>query len=181
MTMKKIFFIILFLTFWISSFSQGVERWDVKTLNDSLAEKIDTVPIKTTVKNLRLLQKPYSLNSKTPRLTSEYQIYEIVVLVLDFKKQEDGDYHIIVCDTNDIESQMIVEVILPKYGNLKYYSNFKIVRDYLTYNIRYGKLRNNYYIIRGVAFFDLIHNQKGKAPNGLELHPVTYIKRIKKG
>jgi hypothetical protein len=27
-------------------------------------------------------------------------------------------------------------------------------------------------VITGVAFFDRIHNQKGVAPNGIELHPV---------
>ncbi|MSQ21739.1 MAG: DUF3761 domain-containing protein [Dehalococcoidia bacterium] len=30
----------------------------------------------------------------------------------------------------------------------------------------------------GVGFFDLIHGQRGVAPNGIELHPVLAIKAV---
>jgi hypothetical protein len=30
--------------------------------------------------------------------------------------------------------------------------------------------------VRGLGFFDVLHGQSGAAPNGLELHPVIYIR-----
>lgn len=35
--------------------------------------------------------------------------------------------------------------------------------------------------ITGVAFFDVIHGQRGVAPNGIELHPVLSFKALASG
>lgn len=175
--MKHILTLIFVLSFTFG-FGQGSERWDIKTLNDSLSSKIDTIPIAVTIKELNGLFKPVGLKTTTPRFGSEFKTYQIIGKVLDFRKQADEDYHIIVQDLDDPLYTIIVEVIMPKYGNPEQYQTFKKVRDYTLARIRYGNLRGNIYCIKGVGFFDLIHNQKGKAINGFELHPVLEIKKI---
>jgi hypothetical protein len=32
-------------------------------------------------------------------------------------------------------------------------------------------------VVEGVGFFDFIHNQRGRARNGIELHPVLLLSR----
>lgn len=175
--MKRILILNFILSFTLG-FGQGSERWDIKTLNDSLYYQIDTIPISATIKELNGLFKPVGLKTTTPRFGDEFKTYQIVGKILDFRKQTDGDYHIIVQDLDDSLYTMIVEVIMPKYGNPEQYQTFKKVRDYTLAKIRYGNLRNHIYSINGVGFFDLIHNQKGRAINGFELHPVLEIKKI---
>lgn len=170
----------LFLLIISNVYSQGVERWDIKTLNDSSYKNITfDNSIETTIKNLSLVEKPLNLKNNTPRLDIEHQTFYLIVKVLECRKQSDGDYHLIICDTNDISKTMIAEVITPKYGNKIYYNIFKEVRDYLLARIRNKTLINRIYAIEGVVFFDLIHNQKGRAINGIEIHPVMYMERIK--
>lgn len=156
----------------------GVERWKIKTLTDTTSKRIDFNIINTNIQYLRSLSLPEKITQNTPRQQFEQKCFKIRAKVLEFKKQEDSDCHLIVCDPNDINQIMIVEIILPKHGNNLYYNQFKKVRDELNYRIKSRSLRGKVFEISGIAFFDILHNQKGKAPNGIELHPVLEFKFI---
>ena len=174
---KLVIFYGLFLLIISNVYSQGVERWDIKTLNDSLSVKIEFKNIiYSNVKDLNLIQRPYNIKNNTSRLSFEFNVFLIKCKVLEYLKQDDGDYHLIVSDIKNPEFKMIVEIIMPKYGNKIYYKEFKHVRDF--FNKLKRKIINYNFEITGVGFFDLIHNQKGKALNYLELHPVLSIKQI---
>lgn len=176
---KLVVFYGLFLLIFTNASAQGVERWDIKTLKDSsYINVLFNDPIESTVKDLNLIPRPLNIKNFTPRLQEECYVFIVNCKVLDYIKQDDGDYHLIVCDLDNPEFKMIIEVIMPKYGNLLYYNKFKTVRDYITSKIRAKKLKGYNFKITGVAFFDFIHNQKGKAINCIELHPVLNIKSL---
>lgn len=170
----------LFLYNFNYSFSQGIgkERWSIKTLNDSLSNEIDTNFIKISIDSLYNFGKPNDLKNSTKRLDIEKKSFLIRAKIIEYIKQDDYDYHLIVSDINDQTKTIIVEIIMPKYGNKKYYAKLKKVRDELSNRIRNRTLKGKIFDIGGVAFFDFLHNQKGKAPNGLELHPVLIFKIV---
>lgn len=178
-TKKLVMFYGLFLLITSNVYSQGVERWDIKTLNDYSAKNIYfNKPIKTTVKKINFLIRPKDIKNFTPRLREEYNVYVIDCKILDYIKQSDGDYHLIVSDIKDLNYKMIIEIITPHHGNKLYYKNFKLVRNYINKCIKKKKIIGRNFQIIGVSFFDLIHNQKGASLNYLELHPVLQIKSL---
>lgn len=173
---KLVFFYGLFLLLNINATAQGVERWSIKTLRDSGYKNVNfNNPINTTVKDLNFIVRPNKIKVSTSRLEEENYVFIIECKILECLKQDDGDYHLIVCDLKQPEFKMIVEVITPKHGNLIFYNKFKKVRDFVTNKIRTRKIIGYNFTITGVAFFDLVHNQKGKSLNCIELHPVINI------
>ncbi len=176
---KLVIFYGLFLFCNFLIYAQGKERWQIKTLNDTLNYQIDSVPIKTNVGELNKIIRPNGIRNSTPRLSEEKKTYIIDCVVLDYKKQEDGDYHLVVSDLNNYTNYtIIVESVLPRYVNKKYYTKIKKTRDFILRKINKKQLKGYSFKIKGIAFFDLIHNQKGKAINDLELHPILEIKSL---
>lgn len=163
-----------------TAFSQkpGKERWGIKTLNDPLAPKIDTNYLHVFIKTLSKLPSPTRLYYNTGRTHQEMKTFTIVCIVKEAIKEEDGDYHLIVVDTADQNSTMIVEVINPHYGSAMYYKSFTEVREALLFYKRKKILIGKMFTITGVAFFDLPHNQKGAAQNYIELHPVLKFTKL---
>mgnify|MGYP001004163319 CR=1 FL=1 len=156
---------------------QGKERWDVKTMTDSLFYKVDSNSIPVMVRDINNIPRPKNIYNKTGRLQEEMQCFTIECKIIDFILEDDGDYHLMVTDVNGSET-MIVELVKPSYINKQYYLQAKKARDTFNYYKRKKLLLSKTFVITGVIFFDLPHNQKGAAANYLELHPVLkfYIK-----
>lgn len=51
-------------------------------------------------------------------------------------------------------------------------------QEFLKYKLSRGRVMPGIYQIKGVAFFDQKHGQRGMAPNGIELHPILKFKKI---
>ena len=173
-----LFFLFLLLQFSVLAQTPGKERWEIKTLKDIDSYSIDTSTLDVTIYDLRNIPRPEGINRNTERLPLEIQQFTVVCKIKYVRLEKDGDYHVVVCDTNDVNSEMIVEIIKPSYGSTRYYQQFKKVRDTFTYYKRNRKLINQIFEITGVGFFDLFHNQKGLAPNGIELHPVLRMRKL---
>ncbi len=159
--------------------SCGVERWAVKTLSDSDAERVDFQPRHTTVTTLRRLHPPDRL-PKTRIAPVELRTYRLTALLVEAKREKDRDIHLVIADPAHRKRTMIVE--LPDVackgpaGSAKR-AQMKSARRHfedacgVPSRSHFKRLRGTA-TITGVGFFDDLHHQRGVAPNGIELHPL---------
>src|SRR3954466_7319527 len=70
----------------------GTERWNVKTLQDQRARRVDFSPKASTVEDLRALVPP-DVGSSTPRSDGEFSTYRVRVRLRSFKLEDDSDIH----------------------------------------------------------------------------------------
>ena len=156
----------------------GVERWAVKTLQDPLARRVDLRPRRTTVAALRRLGAPEGLPD-TRLAGVERRTYRIVANVVAAKVEGDSDIHLVVADPRS-GGTMIVE--FPALGctthaaaavrKLMERARVALLRSCGDPGSGFAEIRGRA-TITGVGFFDFLHGQRGVAPNGIELHPVT--------
>jgi len=161
----------------------GVERWDVKTLQDTAAGGVDFDHIfPATVESMGQIPLTFNPNKEAEffRHTEEKKVYQIKNCKIDLVKNEsgaDGDYHLVIKQGN---LTMIGEI--PDYHCKNNQTSpgievFKKVRDDFTPLLTAKRYRQHTFDITGVAFFDPPHNQTGRNKfNGVELHPILEIK-----
>src|SRR4051794_12338324 len=97
-----------------ASRSCGVERWDVKTLSDPAAGKVNFMPTRTTVATLRALPRPTGNLGGRRNPTVERTTYRVVAALIEAKIEDDRDIHLVVADPRHRNRTMIVE--LPSTG-----------------------------------------------------------------
>jgi len=159
--------------------SCGVERWAVKTLSDPDATRVNFQPRTTTVTALRSLRPPARL-PKTRISPVEFRTYRMTAVLVEAKRDEDRDIHLVIADPAHRTRTMIVE--LPDVacqgpaGSVKRTQMQSARRRFedacgVPSRSHFKQLRGTA-TITGVAFFDDIHHQRGVAPNGIELHPL---------
>jgi hypothetical protein len=87
--------------------------------------------------------------------------------------EDDRDWYIVLRDPVD-SSSMIVEIPdLACTADPTLAARFQSARDVLRRLPKRGQAT-----FTGVGFWDCIHNQRGRAKNGFELHPVLAIERL---
>lgn len=89
--------------------SCGVERWAVKTLSDRDAARVRFRPRNTTVTALRGLRAPARL-PKTRISPVEFRTYRLTALLVEAKREEDRDIHLVIADPSHRTRTMIVEL-----------------------------------------------------------------------
>src|SRR3954447_1587610 len=156
----------------------GTERWPVKTLTDRAASRVSFRPRSATVIGLRSFTKPSSLpQTRIPGV--EFHTYRITAQLVTAKvERDDSDIHLVVADLRNRRRTMIVEFpnagCLPR-GTVR---RTQMVSARASFEAACGRPPQTFVplagraTITGVGFFDRIHNQRGHAPNGIELHPV---------
>lgn len=153
----------------------GVERWPVKILADHDRALIDTVRYATAVSELSDIPIPEIPYPHDRRIAPfELRIYRLRAVVRQIIPESDGDWHIVIGDSEDSSLTMIAEVpdsscaigtgFEATYANVR-----RLLRTFP---------RNAIIEFEGVGFFDFIHNQRGRAPNGFELHPILAVRLI---
>jgi hypothetical protein len=151
----------------------GRERWDVKTLTDPDASRVNLVPQVATVEDLIDLPAPVE---PTSRVQQEFNSYQLTGTVTFAKLEADNDIHMVLTDPNG--RTMIIE------SPCRDCAQTSIVHDQIA-TVRQiveaqfpkaasGGVENTSVpvTVTGVAFFDRLHGQDGVAPNGIELHPI---------
>jgi hypothetical protein len=138
----------------------GVERWQVKTLQDRprlIRAKLSTVA------NLTGLPRPSPFPST--RLPTERHIYSVLAAVTLVRSEADGDLHIVL---EDGPAHMIAESpTVPACTVKATVYRRRQMRDARNAVRLCAQAR-----VVGVAFWDFRHNQTGVAPNAIELHPI---------
>ena len=167
----------------------GTERWHIKTLDDLYAPTINYTPQLVDVNYLRSVPIPsgYSSSNDTTRYAPyETQVYTVRAVLLDWKKETDHDFHIVIGEVGTPSNTMIVEppdqtcnaACASNFG-----AQFQSVRDALTTcfntqppsSVQPFPTSGVVVDITGVAYFDPLHGQTGVAPNGIEIHPILHI------
>ena len=152
----------------------GVDRWPVKMLADVDAAQIDSVPVESSVTALGLLPIPEIVYPLDRRISPhEFRVYRVRAVVERILTESDGDWHLVLRDPDVPTATMIAEIPSPECAaNPSDRLRFSAARDSLRRVPRLGLVT-----IEGVAFWDYIHNQRGRARNGIELHPVLRLSR----
>jgi len=157
------------------STSCGVDRWNVKILADPDANRvrIDTAVVASIreLSSIPIPEIPYPINGRIA--PQELTVYRIRAVVLQIITESDGDWHLILGDPKNPQVTMIAEIPSPDCAATERHREvFASARAVLRSIPRNGEID-----IEGVGFFDFIHNQRGRARNGFELHPVLQIRR----
>jgi hypothetical protein len=152
----------------------GFERWPVKVLTDKDRELVDFRPVEAGVTALNDLKRhqtyPYD-----GRWNEELRVYRVRARLTDILYETDSDLHLIIADLNQPNVTMIAEIPAPYCAlGSGHEGDYKAARaDAL--RIPLGSLVE----IEGVGFFDTMHDQRGLARNGFEIHPVLRIRAVK--
>lgn len=188
--MKKSFlFILLFVTSFIFAQSEGdkcgTERWDVKTLTDKKANLVDLSSVKSSTVYKQTKLSPVVVDENTPRLEEEKTVYKIRCYLIEYKTEDDRDYHLVIKDERR-KNTMVAEICDPTCPGLKNsvaYDKFVEVRKkFESYFKRKSKKNIKVHIqIEGVGFFDKKHPvpPTGNAKNNREIHPITKLTFLK--
>jgi hypothetical protein len=164
------------LVFFTSAFACGKERWAIKVLGDN---PNITYAGEKTVADLRGVPRPADLRVRTP---AEKNAVTVKAFLLGYKLEDDEDIHLVIADPQTHET-MIAEIPAPGCGRpseAQYYANARTLLAQVAGPVpavgRMKRLARPLPIaLRGVVFFDFLHNQTGVAPNGIELHPVLLM------
>ena len=165
----------------------AIFRWDVKTLTDAKADRVDPSVVATTVHDLVHLTQPAKVpehlaRAGGPEFTpAELTTYRISAKLEEWKiSADDGDVHLVVHDPTTDES-MIVEFPDPACtakASPTHRAEMTAARHAVEASCPGNHLTTGFHYltgeatIAGVGFFDKKHGQKGVALNGIELHPV---------
>lgn len=162
----------------------GEERWRVKTLSDADAPRVDFSSRPTTVAWLIRQPAPGPLRDDARDSPTEFETFTVRARLLEYKEERDRDFHLVLADLDDPSQTMIAEVPSANCSGAcasSHSADFEAVRSEL--ESRFGAATDRFRrvpgepVVRvtGVGFFDFLHQQRGVAPNGIELHPVLRI------
>src|ERR1035437_8824844 len=88
----------------------GNERWEVKTLTDAGVDKINFTPDTVTIEYLRSIAPGQKIGNALPRFGIEFKTYVIKCDIREFRKEDDGDYHLVLTSLSDSSITMIGEI-----------------------------------------------------------------------
>lgn len=161
-----------------SAHACGVERWAEKTLTDKRASRINLTPKATTVDSLR--QRRVDRGPFATRGTGvETTVWRVRARLIGFKREEDGDIHLVISSLKSRRRTMIVEFPdatctkgAPQSLRLRMSRAKSRLQHACGHPSESFQALSGTATFTGVGFFDFIHGQTGVAPNGIELHPV---------
>src|SRR5437016_1650888 len=110
--MRNTVLVILALLVASNSFGDcGVERWPVKTLTDPDVFRVNTGVVPATIVTLRGFSAPRPLPQAARLSPVETTFYSVIATLTDFKRETDGDYHLVLSD--EAGRTMIAEIPSP--------------------------------------------------------------------
>jgi hypothetical protein len=168
------------------------ERWTVKTGADPDAEALtNQTPTPGTIAALTALPVPSVLPPHGRSDGAEKTVWSVQATLTAYAAESDGDYHMVISD--QAGPTMIAEI--PKPGDIPGRSYFAAeiasarnafddhfqIKESPDQPTPTGTGSSPFRDVRipvtllGLGFFDFNHNQRGVAPNAIELHPVVNI------
>lgn len=158
----------------------GVERWAVKTLSDKQVNRVNFHPHDSSIGRLRKKVAP-DVGSDTPRIDGvETTNYRVRARLIEFKREEDRDIHLVIGVPSSPQKTMIIEFPdttcpgarrSPKKTQMARARSALVAACGQPSSSSFHQLQGTA-TVNGVGFFDILHGQTGVAPNGIELHPV---------
>jgi hypothetical protein len=166
----------------------GTERWRVKTLSGTGAANVDFTSQSATIRSLTDEKPPQSLSDTHRETQVEQRAVRIKALLIGYKREPDGDLHIVLADLNDPEITLIAEI--PDADKCSFACSsqhadeFRAARKAFLDGIKDHQATKCFRSMQedgvpitmtGVPMFDRLHGQTGVAENGIELHPVLTV------
>lgn len=149
----------------------GYERWPVKILADKDRARVDFKPVDTTVAKLVAIpihEIPYPEDRRIE--PEEFRVYRVRARLLAVYREKDHDLHLIISDLDTSDAHMIAEIPAPECV-AQYLDEYREARS-----VALRAAHNTVVELVGVGFFDFLHDQRGVAKNGIELHPVLSLR-----
>ena len=150
----------------------GYDRWPVKTLNDRDRNRVNFAPVGATVADLSAIQIhqiPYPHDRRVQ--PEELRVYRVRARLIEVRREHDSDLHLIIADLDKAYMRMIAEIPTPQCAEGSGHED-----DYRRARMALSKISPGSVIeIVGVGFFDFLHDAKGGARNGIELHPILRV------
>lgn len=164
----------------------GIERWDVKTLQDEEASQIDfDSPKRISFSEIvgKERTEAWATAKNNPRLEDEFEVYTLQGRIPFVGKEEDGDIHIQFVDKNDPKNlHLVAEIPNPNCEQTKkspFRNRFQKARnEFLNKYQDKSVYSKGEFEITGVLMHDKRNHGKGGNQEGVELHPVLAIKKI---
>lgn len=171
---------IVFLFAFAFCFSQNFDRryrWDIKTLADSDAVKINFDSINPiTIDSVNNIINAYQNKNIKFRTYYEKFVYSITCEIVGYKSEADEDVHLWMKDLNS-NGTMVAEIPDTSLMKMKRVEVENARRQFMMGAKE--KIEDlGKYEITGILFFDKLHGQRGGAKNGAEIHPVLSIKKM---
>lgn len=154
----------------------GYERWPVKILADEDEKRVDLKPIDTTVARLAAIpihEVPYPMARRIE--PEELHVYRVRARLVEVRREQDHDLHLLIADPDAPSVHMIAEIPAPECVQ-SHRDEYKKARAAILVAPRTALVE-----LWGVGFFDFLHNQRGGARNGIELHPVLNVRVVSEG
>ena len=163
----------------LAAVSCPVERGPVKEGADADRNRVSSTVVSTTVAALRTRPKPSTYPRNNRVTATELHIWAVTAYLTHYRQESDGDIHLVVKDSAG--RSMIAEI---PYGSCVPSTirwRAAILSARAAFGHTYAVSTSWHYVhrlvdLRGVGFMDLLHGQTGVAPNGVELHPVIYLR-----
>jgi hypothetical protein len=166
------------------SFRCGKERWSIKTGTDQGAAQIDlTTPTQTTLADLTSFTEPNPIPKETRVQGPETTLWTVKAVLKAFKfennlKSGDWDYHLVIIDEGG--TTMIAEIPFPQCVDSGSSFSAGIANSRQEFDAKFtasGAFQDVSVpvVVTGVGMFDFAHGQRGRADNGIEIHPVLDI------
>jgi hypothetical protein len=153
----------------------GGPLWRLKTLSDSQRGRVDLTPTATTIGAIRERRGPG--NPPHKRTTSfQTHVWEVVAQITSFKLEATGAIRLVLYDDNSYMNAVIPASSCLLRTTRDRAEILAASRDFAT---RCGKGTPSWQnlgailYVRGVGFWSQRRPERGAAPNGAELHPVT--------
>ena len=127
----------------------------------------------------RMMAKLESLDFDGREFSSVFEEFRRAVLAHAAREEEDGDIPLVL--RNNAGKKMIAEIPLGRCVSSRSLWKHRITAARTPVTSHYRVTTSWHYVnrritLRGLGFFDEIHNVTGQAPNGIELHPVTWVR-----
>ena len=163
----------------LAAVSCPVERGPVKEGSDADRYRVSSTVVSATVAALRTRPKPSTYPRNNRVTATEFHIWAVTAYLTQYKQESDGDTHLVIKDSAG--RSMIAEI---PYGSCVPSSSrwrAAVLTARGTFGHTYAVSTSWHYVhrlldLRGVGYMDPLHGQTGVAPNGVELHPVIYVR-----
>lgn len=155
----------------------GIERWPVKTGTDPDASLVSASVIPTTLAHLRALPVVRPLPQERRLAPVETTTYSVTATLVEYRRTADSDYQLVLADEEG--RTILVELPSPMCSmGSRFAPEISQVRSIFESRFFATELFKTAMVpveVRGIGFFDFVAGERGAAPNGIQLHPVTYL------
>ena len=153
-------------------------RWPVKVATDADVLSINLLAIPTTIAFLRGLPPTRPLPQENRVAPVEKSMYSVTATLTDYRVADNGDAELVL---SDAAGQTLFAAIPSAecLGASRFASEISAARRIFETRLpaattTWQRTRRSVEI-RGIAFFDFLTGQRGIAPNGVTIHPVTFL------